>query len=103
MGMFSDCPVCVSKDQEIAFLRGLVTDQAKKLIEVASPGANARINYTPPPARDKTEGPGRVHSPARIERVRANRPEPVIPEQARLAAVSAKARDIEGEFTRSDP
>lgn len=110
MGLFSDCPGCAAKDEvsttkdrHIAFLEGQVVALQKQLIEVASPGANARIAYQPPPAREKAEGPGRVHSPARIERVRSTRPEPVPPEQARLAAVSAKARDIEGEFTRSDP
>ncbi len=101
MAIFGDCPVCPTKDQHILFLQGQVESLTKRLTEILSPGANARVAYTPPPPREKAEGV-RTHSPARLAQSRARRPEDSNPETDRLAGVvaSIQARDIEAEFTK---
>lgn len=114
--MIGRCPACPAKDaqiaaqqgtldaqrEDIAFLRGQVTDLQKKLIEVASPGANARAAWTPPPPREKAERRfAGSYSPRRLAQVRADRPAPRVPEDKPTSA-ALTAQQIEDSFRRSD-
>jgi len=81
-GIFGgDCPSCATKDEFIKFLTGQVTTLQKQLIELASPGSNARLAWTPP-KRDEKPGPKTTHSPAQIAARRADKPTPEAPQPA---------------------
>ena len=81
-GIFGgDCPSCATKDEFIKFLTTQVTTLQKQLIELASPGANARINYVQQ-KREEKAGPKVTHSPAQIALRRADKPTPEAPQPA---------------------
>lgn len=76
--MIGKCPSCPSKDQvietqkgHIAFLESQVRELQAKLLELTSPGANARIAFRPPTERPAKEpGPRATHSPTRLAQTR---------------------------------
>lgn len=75
------CQSCPTKDEFNKFLQAQVIALQKQLIELASPGANARLAWTQP-KRDEKPGPKTTHSPSRIASIRkdvATSPEAIPP------------------------
>lgn len=110
--MIGRCPDCPAKEATIAgqkgtlaamqahvaFLEAQVKELQAKLIEVVSPGANARLAWTPPPPRPKKEGAGLTsHNPARLAQLRADRPVPKGPED-KPTSHEVTAQDVERSF-----
>jgi len=80
-GIFGgDCPVCAANAGRITFLEGQVVALQKQLIELASPGANARLAWTPPKPAEKSARA--THSPSQIAARRADKPSPEAPPPA---------------------
>ena len=65
-----ECPVCPVREKHIAFLEAQVTALQTQMLELASPGANARMAPRPP-REDKGEHRGpQTHNPARLAQLR---------------------------------
>lgn len=94
MAIFGDDP----RDSEIAFLRDLVKELQKQLVNLADPLAHARLN--PPQARPPLPGPDNVRRMpvGQLKQVMADRPVETDREAAekgheRAAALEQRFRD----------
>jgi hypothetical protein len=103
-GLFGgECTVCQSKDQFIEYLQDQVRELQKKLIEVASPGANARIAIAAQAPREKKDlvPPTQSHSPRRLAQIRQDKREAPEPDGSALIAKAERAI-VEQSFERGN-
>jgi hypothetical protein len=95
MALFGDCPVCPEKDRHAAFLESQVRELQAKLLELAAPGAVARMAWTQQAQRDKKPTMPSSYSPSRLAQIRKD-----LPTARESQAPAVMPQDIEASFKR---